>query len=99
MKHTQILTDWHKKFIFDMKKLKKQWLSYAVGGIILLGIGLSLMGESLSWKIAGEKFWEWFGLGTLALSIIMAGLSVFGQAIVFKTRLDMKGISKTKRKR
>jgi hypothetical protein len=88
---------WHKKSISDMKKLKKQWLSYAVGGILLLGLGLSLMGESLSWKIAGEPFWEWFGLGTLSLASIMAGLSVFGQAIVFKTRLDLKHISNRKK--
>ncbi|MGY6523346.1 MAG: hypothetical protein ACXIUD_16570 [Mongoliitalea sp.] len=73
-----------------MKALKKKWLSYAVGGILLLGFGFSLMGESLSWKISGEPFWNWFGLGTLALSIIMAGLSVFGQAVVFKTLIDWK---------
>ncbi|UJP64262.1 hypothetical protein [Mongoliitalea daihaiensis] len=82
-----------------MKKLKKKWMIYAVGGILLLGFGFSLMGESLSWKISDEGFWEWFGLGTLALAIIMAGLSVFGQAIVFKTRIDLKKESAKKKKR
>lgn len=73
-----------------MKKLKRKWLTYAVGGLLLLGFGFSLMGEALSWKIADEGFWNWFGLGTLALIVIMSGLSIFGQAIVVRTKIELK---------
>ncbi|RZS97563.1 hypothetical protein [Cecembia calidifontis] len=70
------------------KKLKEKWLAYAVSGILLMGFGLSLMGEAtiLKWDDAG--FLSWFGLGTLALAIFFAGLSLFGQATVFKSKID-----------
>lgn len=70
------------------KKLKRKWLTYAIGGILLMGFGLSLLGEAsiLKWESAG--FLYWFGLGTLALAIFFAGLSLFGQATVFKSKID-----------
>lgn len=71
-----------------MKALKRKWLTYAVGGILLMGFGLSLLGESTILKYSGEGFWSWFGLGTLALSLIFSGLSIFGQAVVYKSILD-----------
>lgn len=71
-----------------MKALKRKWLTYAVAGILLMGFGLSLLGESTIMKFSGEGFLSWFGLGTLALSFIFAGLSIFGQAVVYKSILD-----------
>ncbi|PSL07507.1 hypothetical protein [Cecembia rubra] len=72
------------------KKLKKKWLIFSVGGILLMGIGLSFLGEAtiLKWDEVG--FLLWFGLGTFALAIFFAGLSLFGQAVVFKSKLDQK---------
>ena len=53
-----------------------------------MGFGLSLLGEAtiLKWESVG--FLYWFGLGTLALAIFFAGLSIFGQATVFKSKMD-----------
>jgi hypothetical protein len=73
-----------------MKALKRKWLTHAVGGILLMGFGLSLLGESTIMKFSGEGFLSWFGLGTLALLLIFAGLSIFGQAVVYKSILDRK---------
>jgi hypothetical protein len=70
-----------------MKNLKIKWLLYAVGGILLMGFGLSLLGESIILKIEGTAFLSWFGLGTISLIIFFAGLSIFGQAIVYKCEL------------
>jgi len=70
------------------KKLKRKWLVYAVTGILLIGFGLSLMGESIILKAEADEFVPWFSLGTLALAVIFAGLSFFGQAIVFKCQID-----------
>jgi hypothetical protein len=70
------------------KGLKKKWLKFAVGGILLMGFGLSLLGEAGILKMSGSGFLIWFGLGTLALSVFFAGLSVFGQAVVFKSQMD-----------
>jgi uncharacterized membrane protein len=70
------------------KRLKIKWLKFAVGGILLMGFGLSLLGEAGNLKMSGSDFVVWFGLGTLSLSVFFAGLSLFGQAVVFKSQLD-----------
>ena len=70
------------------KNLKKKWLTHAAGGILAMGFGLSILGESNIMKGSGTAFWQWFGFGTLGLMVFFAGLSVFGQAIVFKSEID-----------
>lgn len=72
----------------EKSSLKKKWLIYAVSGLLLMGFGLSLLGESIILKGRENEFWHWFGLGTLALAVTFAGLSLFGQATVFKSQLD-----------
>ncbi len=69
-------------------KLKRKHLVYAVGGILLMGFGLSVLGEAIRYKTIEADFINWFGWGTLGLAIFFSGLSVFGQAIVFKTFID-----------
>lgn len=71
-----------------MNKLKKKWLLYAVSGILIMGFGLSVMGEALIAKAMGQAFLNWFLIGTAGLALIFAGLSVFGQAIVYKSIMD-----------
>lgn len=68
--------------------LKRKWLKFSVGGILLMGFGLSLLGEAGILKMSGSGFVNWFGLGTLALAVFFAGLSLFGQAVVFKSQID-----------
>jgi len=70
------------------KKLKKKWLTHAVGGILLMGFGLCLLGEATILKWENARLLYWFGTGTLALAIFFAGLSLFGQATVFKSKID-----------
>jgi hypothetical protein len=70
------------------KNLKRKWLKFAVGGILLMGFGLSLLGEAGILKMSGSGFLNWFGIGTLALAVFFAGLSLFGQAVVFKSKMD-----------
>jgi hypothetical protein len=70
------------------KNLKRKWLKFAVGGILLMGFGLSLLGEAGILKMSGSGFLSWFGIGTMALAVFFAGLSLFGQAVVFKSQMD-----------
>lgn len=70
------------------KSLKRKWLKFAVGGILLMGFGLSLLGEAGILKMSDSGFLSWFGTGTLALAVFFAGLSLFGQAVVFKSQMD-----------
>ncbi|WP_375586234.1 hypothetical protein [Cyclobacterium xiamenense] len=70
------------------KRLKKQWLLHAVGGLLMTGLGLSLFGEALIKKWENAPLWDWLLWGTLALLVFNAGVSLVGQAVVFRVKLD-----------
>jgi len=65
----------------------KRWLSFAVGGLSLTGLGLSLLGESI---IAKYEKRPWFWLGTLSLVIVNSGISLIGKAVTYRVRLDIE---------
>jgi hypothetical protein len=46
------------------------------------------LGESTISKYSDGTFLHWFLTGTAGLILIFAGLSIFGQAVVYKTFLD-----------
>jgi hypothetical protein len=62
-----------------------KWLAETVGGLILIGFGLSLFGQAVIYKSRGEAVKKWFWWGTLSLIVINAGICVFGDAV--KTRI------------
>jgi len=68
------------------KKLKIKWLIFAISGILLMGFGLSLLGHAVIAKANNTAFINWFLLGSIALAIFFAGLSIFGEAIVFRIK-------------
>ena len=65
--------------------MKLKWLTNSIIGLLLFGFGLSLLGEAILLKNNNESFF-WFG--TLALVVINSGLCFFGNAIIFKIKLD-----------
>jgi len=58
--------------------VRKKWFWFAVCGLILVGAGLSVLGEAIMAKSAGEA---WFLLGTIALILVNSGLCFFGTAV------------------
>ena len=68
-----------------MEDLLTKWIIEAVAGLILIGFGLSLFGQSVIYKSNGESVKKWFLWGTLSLVIFNAGLCIFGDAV--KTRM------------
>ena len=64
--------------------LKTKWLLYAVTGLLMVGAGLSVIGEAVLQKGAGAPF---FWMGTAGLVLFNAGLSFFGQAVVYRSKL------------
>ncbi|MBD3627842.1 hypothetical protein [Cyclobacterium sp.] len=73
-----------------MNNLKKKWLIFAVGGLLLLGSGLSLFGEALLRKWDNAPFLEWFIWGTFSLVVFNAGISLFGQAVIYRMKIAQK---------
>jgi hypothetical protein len=57
------------------------WLLYSVLGLLLVGAGVSIVGEAVIRKAVAEP---WFMMGTVGLVVLNSGVSVFGQAIVYR---------------
>lgn len=77
-------------------KLRNSWLIFAISGLILVGLGLSIVGEAIILKSTQQAF---FVVGTLGLIAFNAGLSIFGQAVIFRYRyLKAKGREAAERK-
>jgi hypothetical protein len=66
-------------------KRKAQLLAPA--GLVLIGLGLSLLGDTIERKTNGGA---WFWRGTLSLSAINAGISIFGDAVKEQALYDMQ---------
>jgi len=64
-------------------QLRTLWLVYSVLGLLLVGAGVSIVGEAVVRKAAAEP---WFMMGTLGLVVLNSGVSVFGQAIVYRVQ-------------
>ena len=72
--------------IQSKKKIKNQWLIYSISGMLLLGLGLSLLGEAIIFK--SQNDFNWFYWGTGALATFNAGIGLIGEAIVLKVKLE-----------
>jgi uncharacterized membrane protein YgcG len=64
-------------------ELRRKWLTFAVLGLLLTGLGLSLVGEAILAKMAQQAYFIW---GTAGLVAFNAGLSIFGQGVIFRYR-------------
>jgi hypothetical protein len=67
------------RFVMDSEFYR--WLFEAVAGLILIGFGLSLFGQSVIYKSKGEKVTKWFLWGTLSLIVINAGICILADSV------------------
>ena len=65
---------------------KKRWFRYGTISMLLIGFGVSLIGEAIILKSNGSSIAEWVALGTVALIVFNAGICVFGEAVVCRVR-------------
>ena len=65
--------------------MRSKWLLYSIGGMLLLGLGLSLLGEAIIYKSNND--FNWFYWGTAALIVFNSGIALVGEAIVIKGRM------------
>lgn len=68
--------------------MKNKWLFYSISGLLLFGMGLSIVGEAMLLKYGKSD--DWFLWGTLALIITNSGLCLFGQAVIEKVKLSLQ---------
>ena len=57
-----------------LANLKKKWLRYGAISMLLIGFGVSLIGEAIILKSNGANVMQWVALGTVALIVFNAGI-------------------------
>ena len=63
---------------------------YSISGLLLIGFGLSLLGEAIIFKMSKNS--NWFYMGTLALIIFNSGICIVAEAtlILYQVRKGKK---------
>ena len=74
-----------------------KWRWMAPLGLICIGLGLSLTGEGIILKMQAAPAWQWVLMGTLGLSVVNAGISVFGDAVKRRTWEEWNETEKPKK--
>ncbi len=82
-----------KRLIKNMP-LRVKWFLSAMVGMMLVGYGLSVLSEAGHLKHTNAPFLRWFLLGTYSLIMVNSGLALFGQAIIFKMRIENRKLIK-----
>jgi hypothetical protein len=57
------------------------WKRLAPLGLVTVGLGASLIGQSTILKSRNASTWKWVALGTVSLAVFNAGLCIFGDAV------------------
>ena len=60
-----------------------RWWLYSIGGLSLIGAGLSFLGEAVIAKSVDEA---WFLTGTLALILVNTGICLVAGAVIVRLR-------------
>lgn len=69
------------------KSAYRKWMSFAVGGLLLVGLGCSLLGEAILIKSTATNFWSWATWGTAALCTLNTGISLLGRAVIERIKI------------
>jgi hypothetical protein len=75
-------------------KAKREYWVFGGMGSAILGFGLSLMVESGFIKHSEAPNWQWIGLGTLSLILIMSGVNFLFRS--FEAKLVLKDARREK---
>ncbi len=68
----------------------EQWSSLAPRGLMIIGLGATLLAHSASLKTQKKPFWQWLILGTLSLITLNAGVAIFGESIKHRAMYEHK---------
>ncbi len=67
---------------------KKRWFRLGAISMLLIGFGVSLIGEAIIMKSNGAPVMNWVALGTFSLIVFNAGICIFGESVLCKVRYE-----------
>jgi hypothetical protein len=66
----------------------KQWSELAPRGLLMIGAGISIIGQATILKARRKPGIAWIVLGTFGLIVLNAGISMFGDAVKHRTMYE-----------
>ena len=69
----------HRLFLYLYLTMKKSFI-YSVFSLLVIGLGLSLLGEAILMKGSSHRYWVF--MGTAALIVCNTGFSLLGRAVI-----------------
>ena len=66
------------------------WSTNAPRGLLLIGAGVSIVGQAIVLKAQRKPGWQWFLLGFLGLIALNSGVAIFGESVKHCTLYESK---------
>ncbi len=66
------------------------WSTNAPRGMLLIGAGVSIVGQAIVLKAQRKAGWKWFLLGFIGLITLNSGVAVFAEAVKHRTLYESK---------
>ena len=66
------------------------WSTQAPRGLLLIGAGVSIVGQAIVLKAQRKAGWKWFLLGFLGLIVLNSGVAIFGESVKQRTLYESK---------
>lgn len=68
----------------------QEWSENAPRGLLLIGAGISVIGQAVVLKTRRKSALSWIIPGTLGLILFNAGVAIFGEAVKHRTLYESK---------
>ena len=66
------------------------WSTNAPRGLLLIGAGVSIVGQAIVLKAQRRAGWKWFLMGFLGLIVLNSGVAIFGESVKQRTLYESK---------
>jgi len=66
------------------------WSTNAPRGLLLIGAGVSIVGQAIVLKAQRKAGWKWFLMGFLGLIVLNSGVAIFGESVKQRALYESK---------
>ena len=68
----------------------ESWSTNAPRGLLLIGAGVSIVGQAIVLKAQRRAGWKWFLMGFLGLIVLNSGVAIFGESVKQRALYESK---------